>query len=485
MKNYILSTIAIFAFIGAQAQVKVNQGNNSQEFKTIKQPKFSSFSDDNANYFIIKRVEHFEKINTLIVADKTGSINIDKEIRINRGTFNNNAEVNSLLVAGNSIVAFVESRSKDNGKNTLTARIVDKNGTISNTDLPVGSIDFVKMSNAGDWYTTVTPDKKHIAVVGRLPHEKNMPDQFKYFLLDETLKVTGTGQFSFAGYTKEISVWNFLASDKGDLYIISEEFDKSYKYPVVYQAKAGSATGSIIPVIIADPALRVLNYVSGVNPAGDLVIAGYSQQKKTFSMGDVQAVGTWLFNSSKPQEVKTFKFDKPITNMTARNIVYNGDTFFMVGEQYKEEKEPNRETGMAALNAEENFNYEHGDIVVTAFGGDGNKKFDLPVSRNNWKSRNVDQQFMVASGIINNKLAIVFNDIYGKYIDDKYYKNYKLPVAITINNDGLMDAPVHFAKELDVKLSTYTLLPLFSSAGGNRLVLLTGNEQSVKTVTFQ
>ena len=485
MKKYIIAAIAVLSLANAQAQVKATEGNNSQNFTAVTQPKFSSFSNDNASYFIVKRVERFEKINTLIIADKTGNISTAAEIRINRGTFNNNAEVNSLLVAGNTVVAFVESKNKDAGKNTLTARIVDKNGAISSTDLPVGSIDFVKMGNSGDWYTTVTQDKKHIAVVGKLPHEKNMPDQFKYFLLDDNLKVTGTGQFSFAGYTKEIPVWDFLASDKGDLYIISEEFDKSYKYPVVYQAKAGSANGNIIPVIIADPGLRVLNYVSSVNPAGELVIAGYSQQKKSFSMGDVQSVGTWLFNSSKPQELKTFAFEKPVTNMTARNIVYNGDTFFMVGEQYKGEKDPNRSTGMAALRMEENYTYEHGDIMVTAFSSDGNKKFDLPLSRNKWQSHNADQEFTVASGIVNNKLAVVFNDIYGKYIEGKYYKNYKLPVAISINNDGLMDAPVHFEKELDVKLSTYTLAPLFFSADNNRLVVLTANNQSVKTVTFQ
>ncbi|MEO6977728.1 MAG: hypothetical protein ABI113_05085 [Mucilaginibacter sp.] len=485
MKKYILTTIAVCAIAIAQAQVKATQGSNTQSYTAEQQPNFTSFSNNEADYFIVSRVERLEKRYTIIIADKTGNINTAADIRINPGTFNNNAEVKSVLVAGNTIAAFIQNKSKSDGKNTLTARVIDKNGILSNTDLPVGSLDFVKMGNAGDWYTTVTPDKKHIAVVGKLPHEKNMPDQFKYFLLDDNLKVTGSGQFSFAGYTKEIPVWNFLASDKGDLYIISEEFDKSYKFPVVYQAKAGSAAGNIVPVIIADPALRMLSYVSSVNPAGELVIAGYSQQKKSFSMGDVQAVGTWIFNSSKPQELKTFKFDKPITNMTARNIVYNGNTFFMVGEQYKGEKDPNRSTGMAALRMEENYTYEHGDIIVTAFGDNGDKKFDLPVSRNKWVSHNVDKEFMLASGITNNKLALVFNDIYGKYIDDRDYRHYKLPVAVTINNDGLMDAPVNFAKDLDVKYSGYVLTPLFFNNNSNRLILLTTNGQNIKTVTFQ
>jgi len=91
---------------------------------------------------------------------------------------------------------------------------------------------------------------------------------------------------------------------------------------------------------------------------------------------------------------------------------------------------------------------------------------------------------MVASGIINNKLALVFNDQYGKYFDDKYHKNYKLPVEVSITNDGLMESPVLFAKELDVIVSSYTLYPQFFNDDSGQLMLLSGNNQSIKTVTF-
>ncbi|MDB5158127.1 MAG: hypothetical protein JWR50_2834 [Mucilaginibacter sp.] len=389
-----------------------------------------------------------------------------------------------MQVAGNIIVAFVESHSKKDGKNTLTARSVDNSGNVSSTDLPVGSIDFTKMSNAGTWHTTLTPDKKHIAVIGQLPHEKNMPDKFQYFLLDDNLKEIRKGEFSFTGYTKEISIWNFLASNKGDLFIMSEEFDKSYKYPVVYEYLATSSSANIIPVIIADPDLRVLNYTASVDHAGELIITGYSQQKKAFNVNDIPAVGSWYFNSSKPQEIKTYKFEKPIPALTARNIVYNGDTFFLVGEQYSADKEPSNANALQRLGMEDNYIYHHNDIVVTGFSNDGSKKFDITLNRK-WSARNTDNELMVASGVINNKLAVIFNDQYGKYINDEYHRGRKLPVAVTIHNDGLMDAPIHFEKELDVKLSSYTLLPFFFSTYNNRMVLLSGNEQTIKTVTFQ
>jgi len=485
MKNFITAIFLLAAAV-ANAQVKIMEGTNTQPFSLVKrQPAYTSYATDNADYFIVKRVANFENINTLIIADKAGTIKLAKEIRINRGTFTENAEVQKVIVAGNQPIAFIERHSKSQSKNTLTAQTIDANGEVNIPGVTIGEIPFTKMGSPGDWYTTLTPDKKHIAVIGQLPHEKDMPDQFIYFLLDENLKQIGKGQVSFAGNNnKKIPVFNFLASDKGDLYIIAEEFDKSYKYPMLYKVAAGTNATSITPVMPPDPSLRNLSYTSSVNAAGELIMAGYTQQKKTFAMNDVEAKGTWLFNSAKPLEVKLFPFDKAVTNLTARNIVYNGDTFFLIGEQYKEEKEESNATGLARLNMEDNYKYTHENIQVTAFSNDGAKKFDLPVSRK-FTAVNFDESLMVASGIINNKLALVYNDTYGKYFEGNYRKNYKLPVAVLINNDGLMDAPVNFATELNAIDNYKTLYTQFFSTYNNRMVVLFGNSSEVKTETFK
>lgn len=481
--KYFLLILTAFTSLHVLGQVKVSQGSNSPQFVPAKQPGFSSFSTDEADYFVIKRSENFERINTLIVADKSGNITSSKEARVNMGLINNTFDVKELLVLGKKPLLFVENHNKADGKNTLSTRTVDKNGNVSATGPNIGSIDFQKMSNAGEWHISLTPDKKHVAVIGKVAAEKNTPEVFKYFILDEELKELNKGQFSFVGNPKPIVVSNFMASDKGDLYIISEEFDKSYKFPTLYKYSADGQT-NIIPVMISDPGLKNLSYTLKVNPAGNLIIAGYMQKKSGFSMGDIKAVGTWLFNSEKPSEVKTFNFEQAITNLTARNLVFNGDTFYLIGEQYKSEKQPITATGMARLNAPEVFDYFHEDIIVTGYSADGNKKFEMPVSRK-WKTTATDQQFMIASGIINGKLGLIYNDLHGKYIDDKYNKHLLLPVALLITNDGLMEAPVNFAKELDVKLSSYVLSPQFFSAAQDKLVVLSLNAQAVKTITFQ
>ena len=482
--KYFLFSLALVMGLGAFAQVQVIQGNNSPQFSLSKQVDFTSFTTAKANYFVLKRTEHFEKINTLIVADKSGAIMTDKEIRINMGSFNNQTGVKNLLVINSTPVVFVENRDKGAGKNTLTASTIDDNGNINAASVSIGSMDFVKMSNAGDWYAALTPDQKHVAVIGKAPYEKGTAAQFSYFMLDDKLQVTGKGAFTFSGNDKNIYVMNFLASDKGDLYIIADDFDKSYKYPTLYKYTV-DGTGVTIPVMIADPGFKNLNYIARLSPQGDLVLAGYMQKKSTFSAGDPAAVGTWMFNSSKANEVKTFNFDKPITNATTRNLVYNGDVLFLVGEQYKADKVETTASGPAAANFEEIYNYTHGDIIVTGFTADGNtKKFDLSVSRQ-WTAKNFDQDLTVASGTINNKLGVVFNDQYGKYFDDPYHKNLKLPVAVLVSNAGAMDPPVIFANQLDVKVSSYTLYPQFFNSDPGHLMVLSGNSQSIKTVTFQ
>jgi len=481
MKYFFLSLI-LLTCSNLFGQVKVTQGNNSPQFTLTSQPDFTSFNTEKTNFFVIHRIEDFENINLLIAADKAGSIITDKEIKVNRGTFNSQTSIKKLLVVGATPVVFIENHDKASGKNSLTAATVDANGIVSETRVAIATMDFVKMTNAGEWCAALTPDMHHVAIIGKPAYEKGGVNQFVYYILDDKLNVTSKGNFSFAGITKNISIYNFLASDKGDFYILSEDFDKSYKYPTLYKYTVGGSAVTI-PVMIADPDLKNLDYTVKLNAAGDLLIAGYMQKKKSFTVNDVEAVGTWLFNSSKINEVKTFNFDKPITNATARNIIFNGDVFYLVGEQYKADKEQTSGSALATFNAPVIYNYTHGDIIVTGFTNDGSKKFETTVSRL-WKAREFDQDLMVASGIINNKLALVFNDQYGKYFDDKYHKNYKLPVEVSITNDGLMESPVLFAKELDVIVSSYTLYPQFFNDDSGQLMLLSGNNQSIKTVTF-
>ncbi|SMC94697.1 hypothetical protein [Pedobacter nyackensis] len=482
--KYYLYLITLFVSTNAFGQIKVTIGKNSPQFVVEKQPTFNAYSTADKDYFIISKVVSFQKINTLITVDKIGNIVTSKDISVNMGVSNSTVDVVDLMVFGNRSLIFLQNKSKADLKNQLVAKVVDINGNIATDATPIASMNFLKLSNGGKWYTSVTPDKKHLVIIGVSPHVKDAPDVVNYYILDENLKETAKGQFSFSGYTKELSFGDFLASDKGDFYMTSYEYDKSYIYPVVYKFSVGG-TPMIIPVMITDPTLKNLSYTSALSPQGDLIIAGYTQKKASFVAGEIANNGMWLFNSSVPNEVKIFKAETAVQNIIARNIVYNGDTFFLIGEQYKKEEVKTSGTISPSQLSNPNYNYTHGDINVTAFSNDGSKKFEIPISRK-MSSQNFDQELMVGTGVINNKLALIYNDQYNKYFEDKYHEftRLKVPVAVLVTNDGLMEAPVQFSKELDIKMSSYTLLPQYTVSSNGKVTVLSANSQAVKTVTF-
>lgn len=439
-------------------------------------------SVDDTNYYLLKNDENFENRNMLIVSDASGNISTIKEIGISTGTFSNNATLVKILQAEKSLVGLIETRSKASGKNTLSARFIDKNAVVSDADKPLLSMDFTKLNNPGDWYYASSPDKKHIAIVGLKPYEKNQPHQFIYVLLDENLKEISKGNFSANSKHNHIGIFNFLVSDKGTMFIVSEEFDNTYKYPVIYQVIAGKNECTTTPVVIADPTLKNLSYTSAINADNDLVLAGYYQQKKTIGVGDIQAVGNWFFNSSKPQEVKTTGMKSPLENMKALNIVTNGNTLYLIGEQYKATLE--KQTQQQILMRTFNYTYEHKNILVTAFDEKGAVKFEIPYGRSEI-ANNIDYQSAVASGILNNKLALFFNEPYEKYLANKEYEGYKLPVLVLISNDGLMDAPINFSKELVHARSGYTVYPQWYNSNKNSFSTLSGKDEQIKVITLK
>lgn len=483
MKNLLFLFLAV-ASLPVFAQVNASSGSASAPFKlTAQNPEFNSYSTGEGNYFVVKWTELFENIYNLVGTDKAGAVISSNEIVLPMSMSNNTFGINELLVIGQKPYAFVENRNKSTMKNTLTARPVDNRGTVDPQGATIASFPIAKMSNSGDWYVSLTPDKKHVAILWKPAYQKGTADIFTYILLDENLKEISKRQFTFNGYTKEITPSSFYSSDKGDAFITMEEFDKLYTYPIVY---AAPATGNplIMPAMISDPTIKNLSYTTEINSQGELVIAGYTQQKKNVVIGDTQATGTWIFNSSTPAQIKTEKFAKPISNLTALDIVYNKDMFFLVGEQMLPEKQKNEYTsGPKAL--ETNYIYLHNDILVSGFNQDGSKKFEMPISRK-WKSKlNFDSDLKIAAGLINNKLTLIYNDSYSKYINERDMDYVRLPVAVQITGDGLMEAPIHFGKELDTKVSSYVLYPQFFTQGNNNISILSVNPQSVKAVLFQ
>jgi hypothetical protein len=481
MKKHItISASFSCLLILSQAQPTLIHGREKQ-FSFKKQPRFTSIQISTGAYFYFKPVD-YSSYPRLIAVSNSGNVEYITDLKYQTGHMGNMTDMLNVLSFNDKIIAVMENRNKETKINKLTIREIDNQGTVSTTETEVGSFPFEKMGKSGDWYTSVSPDGKHLAIIGQIPAEKDELVEFKYYFLDAGLKPISSGQFSFSETKKRVFMNAFHASDKGDFYLIKNESEKGYQFPLLYQAKVGATTGTITPITAEDPKHKLMNYMSAVHPNGDLVIAGYLKGKSAITIGDIQAIGSWIYQTSAPK-VNISLFEKPVSNATAEGIVFNGNTTYLVGEQLRAEMESR--TAQQGLAGEENYNYKHNDILVTAFGSDAVKKFDLNLSRN-FSVRNFDQDLYPAFGVINNKLALVYNDQYGKYIPNTSYDNYKMPMLVTITNDGLMEAPVHFDKEFQTTRTTYTLYPQFFSNGSNQhLILLAGNGTSLKGVAVK
>jgi hypothetical protein len=476
MYKYLITASFILITTGIHAQVTVSTGK-AREFSFKKQPLFTTVVTDNNYYFDFKQYENALPVHTLVTANNKGTIEHMSKLRIDAGTFNNSNNIVGIYGVGNKLYAAIENPNKSAGLNSLVLKMIE-DGQIGGKEVKVGAIEFEKLTNQGNWLITVTPDKNHLAVIGQMPRDKSEPNRYKYFFLDESLTEVSKGEFSFPGDTKRVHFNHFLASDKGDFYMIENEFEKGYSFPRVYKASISGKTGAIIDVQPEED--KVMTYATAINSEGDLILAGYYKKKANFVVGDVEAIGSWWYPLSKGK-MQMSPFDKRMTNMNAQGLVKNGDTWFLVGEQYKATRET--PTGAGTMNMEENYTYKHNDVLVTAFDDAGTKKFDIPLSKN-YSARNFDADLYPAFGILNGKLAVVYNDQYGKYFPNTSYDNYKLPVLVFITNDGLMEQPINLATELQVPSSSYTLYPQIFGAGKNELVLLQGNNESVKSVVF-
>jgi hypothetical protein len=477
IKKCIVAASIMMAVITGYAQVNVSVGDPGN-FGFKKRPTFWSFSTADHYYFVFRNTEFAKVTHTLVTADKEGNIEDVMELKFNIGVFNNFFNIVGVYALGSRVIVVMENPDKSAGLNKLTIRVI-QGGELSENEYKIGAMEFTKMMNQGNWFVAVTPDKNHLAVVGQMPREKDELNKYKYFFLDDSFKELSSGQLSFPDDTKRESFNNFYASDKGDLYLIENEFDKTYTYPKVYRASVSQPKGTITHVQPADASQKVMSYTTALDDAGNLILAGYYKKKAGFVVGDEQARGTWWYNLSDGKMVMN-EFEKPVTNMNAEGLLKNGNTWFLVGEQYKADQERTTQQGTSF---EENYTYKHNDALVTGLDETGTKKFDIPLSKN-YSGRNFDADLYPAFGIIKGKLAVVYNDQYSKFFPNSSYSNYKLPVLVYINNDGLMEAPVHFAKQLEVGNSSFTLYPQLFKTGKDEIMMLTGNGTNIKGVVF-
>lgn len=483
MKKITLITLAAFVLcLTAKTQKIAASGSPVKADIKKTADKVYSFSTGNDLFFVSKKFEGTMNTYHLLVCNQTGDITHSGEAKINNGVFNNFYEIHGIEGIGTKNIVLVEHHHKEAGKNTLLVRTMDNKGVISDAETEVGALEFKKMMNPGIWRSYITPDQQHLAVIGELPKEKEQPFKYKFYFLGSDLKQTKSGEFSLPLDDRKAGKFSFYASDNGDIYIVKEVYEKSIMFPIIY--KVSSSVVSDNPIILSEPG-KVFNYTAAFSPSGDFVLAGYYHESKSISVTGTTAKGTWVYDSGKGKEVKTHPLDNPTENLMAQKLIFNGNTAFLIGEQYSETKDMTSPPGVMPMKF--TYTYNHKEITVTGFDiASWDKKFSSSLLRN-WTSRESDLNTSPAYGLMNGKLTFIYNDEYRKYFPNMS-ANYKLPVLITVTNDGLTGDPVKFDKEFQPSISTtFDLLTKLNYVNkGNEFLILSENyEGKAKGIIFK
>lgn len=464
-KNGLLKLLicAISSTFSLNAQnVTLTKGSSTNSFEDKAESQTLNFTAGETRYFINKNFEMANMDYQLKSFNSKGMLLADTKMHIERGVMGNTYSIDDVIHFGTSAYTLVRHTEKGNQKNTLLARVIDNLATISEKETELIDFHIEKMMNPGQFHSSISPDNKTMAILGELPYAKDQSAALKIALYDPSLKKIKEGEVTLPGEDTKNKTLHLKVANDGTVYIIKRTTTRIGEIALkIYQWSAKNPTDLKEYVIETSEPNQIFNYVYEVNQNNEIIVSGLIYIRKTLSMNDVKATAAFYFtNKNKSEKVfTTFNLDGNVDNLTARKILVNDNTVFLIAEQYKSEKLPIPAGTPAGTKTVENFNYTHQGEYVIAMDFDGNKKFQLNVGKN-FTARNFDKQYYSAYFICNDKLTIVYNDQKSKY-KENYTSEYEIvPVLVQITNDGLLQSPVVFIENPKMEVD-YVLYPSY------------------------
>lgn len=471
MKLLKLLCIALAIFVGrTQAQnteAKITFGNKKTYQPLVDNGRYS-FTAYNNNYYVFMQTISMEKNFSVVVCDDNNNVITDAPIKINAGVWGNETTIEKIIGYNNKAYLLICNTNKKTGKNRLIAKQLQPNLMIDETEIELASFDYKKTMNAGNWIISISPDQKHLLVLGETPYEeKEIPSKLIFNYFDLNLKSEKAGEIILPGENKKYNLYSAYLANNANLFLVRKEMARNgSQAPTIFSTNilSGAAPTLFAPQVGEGKSL--FSYACSVLQNNSFTMAGYYDERKKISSGDPITKGCFYYNTQSCNEIKLTPLLTPTENLTALNIIENENLVYMVAESFKEKSE-----SVPGQMGVYKYSYTHKDINVLGFENDGNKKIDITLNRN-YDNVSFDGDLTPVAGIIKNKLAILYIDNYGKYASNQSYNNYKVPVMVYINNNGLMESTLHFEKEFSTTTYSINLFSKIPMQKNNKMQLL-------------
>ncbi len=469
-----LAALALLT-MSSEAQVILSTQGEPFKFEVNEKDEWGSMLISNEIHFTHKTPGISGEIkHGICLAD--GSFEREYTPRIDMGSFGNSHQIEDIFQFNNKLYAAVDHFSKQDTKHSLSLREVDiTTGAVSENNVELISFTAEKMTNMGDCKFSVSPNQSVIAVIGELPFVKEQSCKLKVAIYDNLLARKSEQEIVLPGENKRYNVLHTYVNNDGVVFIVRVRSAKNGDTQLnIYQvdSKVGPEVKEYFVNVEAPNS--IMSYITAINPNGELVIAGVTSLRQTFSSGEMKANGVFYFYTSKLTEgVTNFTLlDTPIENLVSRKIIFNGNTYFLIAEQFKEERRSkNNPNGSMTLDYD--YIYISKGNFVFGFSQDGSKKFYVELARL-IGGYNASQHIQTGVFVINNKLTLLYSNDRDR--EDMLYQHDKyIHTLAQISNDGLLQTPVQIDRKLGLE-SDFILYPSLSIVNnGNQIKVLSKN----------
>jgi len=392
--------------------------------------------------------------------------------------FNNSLQVISALF------------DKDAGKNILTARSVNLDGS-SDKSVKIGELGASKMSQRGLFYVNTSPDGSKLIELSQPEYVKDQNEKIGLSLYKEGFTQVWNAEKTFAyPWSKSVDNKPYVNND-GTAFILKQISMKGADDSWAVFSFAGK---ELKEFKMAIDNKKMSSFAQAFSSEGDFTIAGYYKEEGArirVYMGD-KANGSFLYRiDAAGQQMKTAAvnpFGKR-SDIVARSLAFYENTVILLGEKYVVSDRAAARTASTPQTNEtmfaRDYTYNGMDIIVGGFDNTGKPIYNTTIDKDNSSKNDLGYWVSYFAAVVNGKLRIVFMDNFSRYDNRKISINTpNIIVYATIDPvTGSLEKPVPVSKPGPVggkDGDSYMSPAVFLKTGDNKYIIRAENRNDYR-----
>ena len=430
-RNILLICTAFCFFVGFAQQPVFNWGELRGKPETPAEVQVLGYTLE--GYYIVSKKEPsaaqaqsiirsaFSPVITVEYINSTGVRIYNRDVSTGRSDdYVNTVYFNDMLYVISALY------NKEAGKNVLTAKAVDADGSESKP-VEIGSMAAAKMSQRGLFYVATSPDGSKLLVLSQPEYVKDQNEKIGLTLFTGKFTQSWAGDQAFPyAWSKSVDNRPFV-SNNGIAFLLKQISAKgSDDTWSIFSSSTGKALKEHKLGFNGDK--KISSVVQAFSPEGDFTIAGYYKEeggKIRISMGD-KANGSFLYRvDAAGDQLKTGiinPFSKR-SDIIARSILFNESSSILLAERYTISDRAAPRTASTPQTNEtmfaRDYSYNGMDIYIDGFDAAGKPVYTTAIDKNNSSKNDLGYWLSFFGTMVKGKLQLVFMDNFSRYDDKK------------------------------------------------------------------